>query len=367
MNNIICHITTVHQRYDVRIFQKECKTLYEKGNEICLIVTDGKSYEEKEGIKIYDLGKPKNRIDRIFNFSKKVYQKAISLNCKIYHFHDPELISIALKLKKKGKKIIYDVHEDVPRQILSKSYLPKFIRKILSILFEIYENYIAKKFDYIITSTPFIKDRFLKINHKTIDVQNMPILSEFTNIKHNWATKEKALCYIGGITKIRGIEEIIVAVKHLPEIMLYLAGPLENDELKKIINNNNQIKYLGFLNRNEIKTILNKCICGLILFLPEENHIKSQPNKLFEYMSSGLPVIASNFPLWKEIVESNNCGICVDPLKPDEISKAIEYLINNIDIARKMGENGRKAVIEKYNWEIEKIKLLQIYNKINLR
>lgn len=361
----ICHITIIHQRYDIRIFHKESKLLQEAGYEANLIIADGKCDEIKDGIHIYDIGKPKNRIERLIKFSKKAYQKAISLDCEIYHFHDPELISIALKLKKKGKKVIYDVHEDVPRQILSKSYLPKYLRRIISKFFEIYENYAVKKFDYIITSTPFIKDRFLKINHKTIDVQNMPILSEFTNIEHKWETKEKALCYIGGITKIRGIEEIIVVVKQLPEIILFIAGPLENDELKKIINNDNQIKYLGFLNRDEIKIVFKKSICGLVLLHPTINYLNSLPIKLFEYMSAGLPVIASNFPLWKEIVESNNCGICVDPLKPDEIAKAIEYLINNLDIARKMGENGRKAVIEKYNWENESKKLLSVYKSLS--
>jgi len=86
--------------------------------------------------------------------------------------------------------------------------------------------------------------------------------------------------------------------------------------------------------------------------------------KLFEYMSAGIPVVASNFPLWKEIVEGNNCGICVDPLKPKEIADAIRYLLEHSEEAKEMGENGRKAVEEKYNWETESKKLLQIYREL---
>jgi len=109
---------------------------------------------------------------------------------------------------------------------------------------------------------------------------------------------------------------------------------------------------------------LDKLRVGLVLFYPEPNQINSQPNKLFEYMSAEIPIVASNFPLWKEIVEGNQCGICVDPLNPEEIARAIEYLITHPDEAQRMGENGRKAVIEKYNWESESKKLIELYRKI---
>ena len=81
-------------------------------------------------------------------------------------------------------------------------------------------------------------------------------------------------------------------------------------------------------------------------------------------MINELPIIASNFPLWKKIVENNNCGICINPLKSKEISRAIEYLINHPGEAKKMGENGRKAVLAKYNWENENKKLLEIYKNL---
>lgn len=360
----ICHITTVHPRNEPRIFSKECKTLYEDGNEINLIVSDGKGDEIKEGIHIYDIGKAKNKFQRFLKFIKKAYQKAISLNCEVYHFHDPELIPIALKLKKGGKKVIYDVHEDLPRQIYYKYYIPKIFRKFLSFIIEKYENYAAKKFNYIVTATPFIRDRFLKINTKTIDIRNMPILSEFTGIEHNWENKEKAFCYVGGVTRIRGINEVIESLKYFNDILLYIAGPIEDNELQKMISNETKIKYLGFLNRDELKTVFKKSIGGFVTFLPFENHIKAQPNKLFEYMSAGIPVIASNFPLWKEIIEGSNCGICVNPLNPSEIASAIDYIINHPKEAEIMGENGRKAILEKYNWEMESKKLLNIYKSI---
>jgi glycosyltransferase involved in cell wall biosynthesis len=96
------------------------------------------------------------------------------------------------------------------------------------------------------------------------------------------------------------------------------------------------------------------------------NHIDAQPNKMFEYMSAGLPLIASDFPLWREIVEGNDCGVCVDPADPAAIAEAIDRLVENPDLARRMGENGQRAVHERYNWAIEEKKLLALYDTVLL-
>lgn len=358
-----CHITTVHPSFDTRIFSKECKTLAKSGYCVYLIVSHLKD-EETDGVKIIALPEVKSRIMRMIKKTKLAFKKAREINAHIYHIHDPELIPIGLLLKIIGKKVIYDVHEDVPRQILSKSYIPKILRPIISKVFEIFENFAAKRFDYLIAVTPFIRDRFLKLGCRAVDVQNMPLLSEFTNIEHHWNNKEKAVCYVGGINKIRGIYEMLEAIKMLPECKLYLAGPIEDDKVREAIEKTPNAIYLGYLNRDEMKKMFGKVIVGLVLFHPEENHINAQPNKLFEYMSAGIPVIASNFPLWKEIIEKNNCGICVNPLDPKEIADAIKYLLEHPQEAKKMGENGRKAVLEKYNWDKESEKLLYVYEKI---
>ncbi|MEM0325393.1 MAG: glycosyltransferase family 4 protein [Candidatus Aenigmatarchaeota archaeon] len=363
----ICHITTVHPLNDTRIFLKECKSLVNAGYDVYLIVTADKD-TTIDGVKILGLPSYESRIKRMLLKSRIAFKRALEVNADIYHFHDPELIPIGLKLKKLGKKVIYDVHEDVPRDILSKHYISKHFRFMISKIFEIYENYASKKFDYLITATPHIRDRFTEIGCRAVDVQNMPILEEFTQIEHDWSKKEKAICYVGGINKIRGCAEIINSVKDLNDVKLYLAGRIEEnmckDFIDKISSENTNMIYLGFLDRKLMSNIFKKVMAGLVLFHPEDNHINALPNKLFEYMSAGLPVIASDFPLWKEIIETNNCGICVNPFNIKEISNAINYIVNNPLEAKKMGDNGRKVVLEKYNWETEKFKLLEIYKNL---
>ncbi|NLA24144.1 MAG: glycosyltransferase family 4 protein [Bacteroidales bacterium] len=362
----ICHITTVHPRYDVRIFYKECISLAKNFSEVHLIVADGKGDEEKEQIKIYDIGKAKTRKERFLKSSKKAIAKAIEINADVYHIHDPELLRIALKLKKTGPKVIYDSHEDVPRQVLNKPYIPKFLRKSISKITEKYENKIAKRLDAIVAATPYIRDRFLKINKNTIDVNNYPKIEDI-EFNSNWENREFAIGYIGGIFKTRGIFETLDAIEGT-EIKLHLAGKFSPASLEaecKAHNAWQQVEYYGFLDRNAINDFLGKVRFGMVILEATPSYIYSLPVKMFEYMAAGLPVVASDFELWREIIETENCGICVDQTKPKLIREKLLDLINNTTKLEQMGKNGRKAVEEKYNWEIEEEKLVSLYKLLH--
>ncbi len=365
-NKKVCHLTSAHTRYDIRIFQKECISLCDAGYDVSLVVADGLGYEVKEGIKIYDVGKKNGRIKRFTQTTKNVYNKAIQINSDIYHFHDPELMFWGNKLLKKGKKVIYDIHEDLPSQIFSKKYLNKFVRGVLSWGIKIIENNYAKRYTKLIVVTSKIKERFLKLNPQTYIINNYPITKELqTNTRYE--DKFNEICYIGNITEKRGIHEIIESLKY-SKILLNLAGNFYNHELQAKVEQLpgwEKVKFHGFVDRLEARSLLARSKVGLVLFKPERNHIYAQPNKLFEYMSAGIPVLASNFTLWKKLIEENNCGICVDPLKPRDIAEAINFLIANEEKAKLMGENGKKAIKNKYNWENEKEKLLTIYARLS--
>ena len=359
----VIHLTSVHPRYDTRIFEKMCKSL-NKEYEVNLIVADGKGDEIKDGIKIYDVGKAKDRKERILKTTKLVFKKAMDLDAKVYHLHDPELIPIGLKLKKLGKKVIFDSHEDVPKQILAKHYLNNFLKKILSFGYSRYEIWALKKFDYVVAATPFIRDKFLRVGIKSIDVNNFPKLEDFKNVKSKF--KEKNLCYVGTLYKTRGIKEIVKAVEDL-DVRLIIAGKFYDEEYEKEVKSLKgwkKVDFRGFVNKNEIKNILENSIAGLVTLYPTPSYIEAYPVKMFEYMAVGIPVIASDFPLYKNFVEKEKCGICVNPLDEKEIKMAVVKIINNIEFAKQMGINGKNAIKNKYNWEVEEKKLFEVYEKV---
>jgi len=362
----VVHLTSVHIRYDTRIFFKMCKSLVSNGYNLSLVVADGKGDEIKDGVSIVDAGVTTGgRLSRMIKTTSRVFEKAKELNGDIYHIHDPELIPAGLKLKKLGKKVIFDSHEDVPKQILNKPYLNKVSKRILSKIFEWYEYCFLPKFDYLIAATPFILNKLLKINPNAVDINNFPLLNELKI--SNWMHKENTVAYIGGISEIRGIKEVILALSYTQNVRLNLAGSFSEkifEEKIKKYENWSKVNTLGFLNRQQVSEVLAKSHAGIVTLYPVTNYITSLPVKMFEYMSAGLPVIASNFSLWREIIEGNQCGICVDPLNPKAIGDTIQYLIDNPQKAKQMGKNGRKAVELKYNWSMEEKKLLTLYKNL---
>ena len=361
----VCHMTSVHALNDTRIFIKECKTLRDAGYDVTLIVQHDKD-EIIDGIFIKGIDKPKNRCERMLKSTRQVYQRALECDADIYHFHDPELVPVGLRLKSKGKKVICDVHEDVSEDILTKYWIPKILRCMISLILKHYLNYAARKFDAIIGATPHITRHFELINPLSINVNNYPLLDELFVHESERTQKEQAVCYVGGISVARGIYNMVTAME-MVDGRLYLAGTFENQTVARIARSMPgwlKVDELGFISREEVKRLFAKSVAGLLLVLPGPNVFGALPNKMFEYMSAGIPQVTSNGPLWKQIIDESKCGITVDPTKPDQIAEAINYLLKHPAEALEMGRNGRKAVEEKYNWEKEIPKLIGLYKEL---
>lgn len=363
----VCHLTTVHARYDTRIFIKECTSLAQKGYETYLIVADGKNNEYKNGVKIYDIGLPPTRINRILFWGKRIFHEALALEADIYHFHDPELLNVGRKLAKKGKTVIYDSHEDVPRQVLDKAYIPFILRRPLSWFLEKYENKKVSNLAGVVTVTPYLEKRFLKHNNNVVQVRNFPLIEEFATENPEKIIKENAVCYVGAISKVRGVLKMVEAMQYLTEARLLLGGKFENEELRNKATSSegwDNVDELGFLSREEVKNTLQKSVAGLVVLKPTRSYIHSIPVKMFEYMVAGIPIIASDFKYWRELIEEEDCALFVNPEDSKAISKAIDALLRDKLKAENMGKNGKKAVLEKFNWRQEEQKLIEFYESI---
>ena len=365
----IAHLTTVHKRFDTRIFKKQCISLSRKDNyNVSLIVADGLGSTKHKNINIYDVGPSKNRFDRIFISAKKIYLKALDLDCDIYHLHDPELLNMGLQLKNKGKKVIFDSHEDVSEDIMIKDWVPFYFRKLISLIYNVFEKFICKQLDFVISATPYISNKFQEKGVISLDIKNYPIKEDYIYQKTNWNEKKNEICYVGEISKERGIIELIESLENLKNIRLNLVGSFSDSNLKKRCEKMKgwgQVNELGFLPQKEIYKIFNNSKLGIVTLHPTKTYLPSIPVKIFEYMAAGLPIVCSNFDFWEELIfKKYKCAVQVDPLSSSEIAGAVEHLMYNDIVSKKMIEEGIRAIKETFNWNIEEKKLYDVYNRI---
>ncbi|MDR1847917.1 MAG: glycosyltransferase [Bacteroidales bacterium] len=363
----IAHISTVHRREDIRIFEKECCSLATANYQVNLIVADGKGDETKNNVSIYDIGKFNGRFRRLLHSASRAYIKALELNCDIYHCHDPELLPCCLKLKRRNKHIIFDSHEDIYANINEKHYIPAFIKPLVSFILSIYQSYVLKRIDGVISVTPHICQRLKKYNKNTVMVTNYPIIKSANIPKQS---TNRTLVFAGGITYQWRHDILLDALSFCEGVTYNLCGSAYEDclEMLKQHKNWNKVNFFGVLPKNKVEELMSKSSIGIAILMYGKNvggkNGTLGNTKLFEYMEASLPFICTDFVLWKEIVQKYECGICVNPLDVQGIAKAIQYLIDNPQIAKEMGENGRKAVEKEYNWQSQERILLDFYNKI---
>ena len=306
------------------------------------------------------------RLRRMTRTVLKLYREAVRLDCHIYHIHDPEMIPVGLLLLLQGKQVIYDIHEDVPRSILNKKWIAPAIRKGIAAVFELFENWAVKRFSYIITATDHIARRFMGIQKNVVTVFNFPLLADFPDQFLNETVKKRMFVYVGAINQARGIFEMVQAMETM-DAKLVIGGTFETDKLFAAAMGMpgwGKVSYLGMLNRSEVGQVLAQSVAGLVLLHPTPSYVHAMPIKLFEYMAAGIPVIVSDFPLWRVIVDQSKCGFCVDPADIAEIRRAMQWLLDHPAEAREMGMRGKHAVYALYNWETEKGKLINIYQQM---
>lgn len=364
----VVHLTSVHPTFDVRIFHKECRSLADAGFEVVLIAP-GERDTARDGVRIRAVPMPRSRQDRMVRTTCQVFLAARDEDADVYHFHDPELIPVGLALKLLGKRVVYDVHENYPKTIMSKAYVPPVLRRTVAGLANLVELLVAAGADATVAAVPHIGARFPA--YKTVVVQNFPVRAELEALARTpYAGRPATVAYVGGIARVRGIVEAVAAMGELPDdvpAVLRLAGEFRPAGLLAEVAAMpgwRRVDHLGWLSRDRIVEVLAEARVGLVTLYPEPNYLESYPIKMFEYMAAGVPLVASDFPLWREIVDGAGCGLLVDPMDPRAIAAAIRYLLAHPDEAEAMGRRGREAVWSSYTWDVQARKLVGLYRQL---
>jgi glycosyltransferase involved in cell wall biosynthesis len=363
----VAHLTTVHRPDDPRILLKECATLRGAGYDVVLVGRG--TPPPTAGEWFVSIGEPSGRLHRMTGFALRMLRAARRQRAAIYHFHDPELMPVGIALKLGGAKVIYDTHEDLPRQIAYKAYLAPMSRGPLSVAAAVLEGATARVVDAIVAATPRIAARFPR--DKTVTVQNFPLLSEFEGLAdaRPYRSRPETVAYVGRITREVGALVMADAARIVAgrrPSRFVLAGPVDPATSAEMRSRAApaELDMPGWTDRPGVARILGDARVGLVLFQPVANYVEAYPTKLFEYMAGGVPVVASDFPVWREIVDGADCGILVDPRDPSAVADAILKLLGEPERAEVLGRNGRRAVIERYRWEPQGQRLVELYGRL---
>lgn len=362
----VAHLTSAHSRDDVRIFLKECRSLAAAGFDVSLIVADGRGAALLDGVRVIDVGpRSAGRAGRALLTAARIFAAARHLRADIFHLHDPELIPWGLLLRLSGARIVYDAHENLPHDILAKHYLPAALTRPTSFAVGHCELLAARGFDAVVAATPDILRRFRDLPALRAGVYNFPLADEL-RCAASWGSRRRQACYVGGISVNRGARELVAAAAQC-RAEIVLAGPFWdglNEAQAAAMPGWTRVRYRGVVSRDEVAALMGSSRVGIVTFLPIVSHVNALPNKLFEYMSAGIPVVASDFPVWREIVEATGSGLCVDPRDPAAIATAVDRLSEDDEFGAQCGRNGARAIAGEFNWSTQAHKLLELYREL---
>jgi len=182
----------------------------------------------------------------------------------------------------------------------------------------------------------------------------------------DYKKNKSIIIYAGGLTRIRGIKEIIQAMEYIDnKDELWILGKWQSEKFKKECENLigwKYTKYLGLVSLEEVFRYMKIADIGISTLYPVKNYLISLPIKVFEYMACSLPMVISNFPFWQEIFR--DCALFVNPYNSKDIAKKISYLLDNPNKAKELGKKGRKLIKDRYSWEEESKKLLRMYENL---
>lgn len=373
----VCHLASHHKMNDMRIFEKECKSLAKAGFDVTLI-----GFGEKEetiiidGVRCIQLFCPiKNNLELLRKRNKLSLKAALDIDADVYHLHEPELLPVGRKLKKKGKIVIFDSHEFYGWQLKDNIHKIKIIKvpaalmKVLGSLYMHYEKRVCCKLDAVVqVCTLNGKDYFAHRCKRSIFIRNLPNVSDYSRKSPVDFLHGLKIAMIGGITKERGVTQLIQAVYQV-KASLAIAGLFFPKAYEKELQNMPEyacVDYKGFLDKNGMFSVMDQSNIGAstLLHVGQYDKIDTFPTKVYDYMSMELPIVLSNTAYAQRMNEKYHFAICVNPKDPEEIAQALAWIQNHPTQAIEMGRNGRKAIIEEFNWEKESERLIAFYKSL---
>ena len=366
----VIHLTTVHGAFDDRIFFKQCRSLVAAGHEVIEVAPVEKELSE-DGVRIVAVNVPQSRLLRATLGAWRAYRLVRSLRPDLVHFHDPELLFVGLRLKRKGILVVYDMHELVHRQILDKSWLgPLWFRRMMAGIYDHFERKAVRRFDAIVLAESRYTDEMLPrhpaFRDKFTVLRNFPVLAVIDQRRAPvQRSAEFTVIYVGGLSEARGIRTLIEAVGRLEGVRLSLLGAWSSDAFRReceALAAYRHVDYKGLLRMDEVYEHIRAADLGACVLHPLPNYIGTEPIKTYEYLACGLPLLLSDFPHWKD--RFGPWAWFVDPMDVEAVAQAIRAAMADPGKRKSMAASGRKTVEEERCWEREAERLIDLYRRL---
>lgn len=366
----LIHVTSVHVWQDTRIFHRMCRGLSRLGHQVVLFAPEAPGCVV-DGIETRTLPCPRSRLIRALVVAPQAIIGASRENGDVIHLHDPELIPWGQFLRLAGKTVVFDMHEYLPGAITTKPWIPRSLRGILSRIWAVLERILLAGMPTVLAEKSYEKHYSWIRSRETI--LNLPD-SEYLLNRDLSSSELKRVVYVGRVTEERGSLVTLRALGLLQrrgyEVGYTCVGKAsmqhqtELDELVNTLGLTNVV-FTGYLPPSEAIEKISAGSIGLAVLQRTRNYEESYPTKMFEYMALGMPVIVSDFPLYREVVMTSGCGLCVDPKSAEDLSDAIERLLSDSELARDMGERGKAAIRKRYDWSSQLVKLDRFYCQVS--
>lgn len=360
----ICFVSTVHDPFDSRVFFKLARSLARAGYPVTLIAP-GAPDEIIDGVRLKPLPpKPPARQawKRWFRLIS-VWRKARAENAALYIVYDPEMTLVGLLLKLSGHKVLYDVHEHVPYQILDKDWIPPALRRPVAWVVGWYERLAVRAFDAVTPAFEQIAERFPHARHKMTIIRNVPEPERWLRADPATPSPDGAIIavYSGSVQPDRCVLECVQAVNQLDpalNVHLWVIGPFKTDayEAELRATAGERVTLWGNVRHDEVPALLAQTHIGLMSLRPQRNSSVNWPIKLFEYMAAGLPILMHDNPFWLEL--AGGAAIPVNIEAPASIATGLAELAADGARRAQLGACGRALIHQRYDWRDQEKQLL---------
>ncbi|MCY7287519.1 MAG: hypothetical protein LH624_04550, partial [Cryobacterium sp.] len=290
----VIHITTAHSADDVRIFERECRSLVATGRYDVYLAAAG-TLPDDAGVTLIPMAPaPNSRAGRFASGPRKALALARACAADIWHFHDPELLPVALKLARSGQRVIWDAHEDYVAQFTSaggKSWVPGPARGAVRAGTRALLKQIDTHGAGVIAATPTIAERYS--NPRTVVVGNEAHLELFSHCRPDFLSRQ--ILFTGSPGPAHLFREVVEAVADIPDVRLAVAGrepsPAIWSEAQTLLGD--RLTHLGWLDRSGLAAAMGSSALGLLTYADTAAYASSSPTKGFEFAAAGLPMVAS--------------------------------------------------------------------------